>query len=220
MDMMDDRFGRGDDIGSWEELMLQYSGALRIMETRLQILNDEFQMREKYNPIEHIKTRVKAPESIVRKLRRHGVESTLDNMVQYVNDIAGVRIICSFPSDIYRIADIISRQSDLHVITVKDYFLNPKPSGYMSYHMVVTVPVYLSDRVLETKVEIQIRTVAQDFWASLEHKMNYRFGGNAPEDLRKELVESAKDTARLDDRMMHLNEVIQNYHNEENETDK
>lgn len=220
MDMMDDRFGRGDDIGSWEELMLQYSGALRIMETRLQILNDEFQMREKYNPIEHIKTRVKSPESIVRKLRRHGVESTLDNMVQYVNDIAGVRIICSFPSDIYRIADIISRQRDLHVITVKDYFLNPKPSGYMSYHMVVTVPVYLSDRVMETKVEIQIRTVAQDFWASLEHKMNYRFGGNAPEDLRKELVESAKDTARLDDRMMHLNEEIQNYHNEESETDK
>ena len=122
------------------------------------------------NPIEHIKSRVKTSESIVKKLKKHGYESTIQNMVEHVNDIAGIRVICSFTSDIYRIAEMISNQSDIKVISVKDYFVNPKPSGYKSYHMLVTVPVYLSDRIVDTKVEIQIRTVAMDFWGVLSVK--------------------------------------------------
>ena len=120
-------------------------------------------------------------------------------------------LICSFTSDIYEIAEIISNQRDIKVVSVKDYIVNPKPSGYKSYHMIVTVPVYLSDRIIDTKVEIQIRTVAMDFWASLEHKMNYKFEGNAPESLKQELVECAKIVAELDDKMVSLNREVQSY---------
>jgi putative GTP pyrophosphokinase len=132
-------------------------------------------------------------------------------MVAYVNDIAGIRVICSFTNDIYRIADMISNQSDIRVIEVRDYIKNPKPSGYMSYHMLVTVPVYLSDRIVDTKVEIQIRTVAQDFWASLEHKINYKFeGADVPKNIQDELVECAYMVSKLDDHMLLLNEEVQN----------
>jgi putative GTP pyrophosphokinase len=132
-------------------------------------------------------------------------------MVEYVNDIAGIRVICSFTSDIYTIAEIIGKQKDVKVISIKDYLVNPKPSGYMSYHMIVSTPVYLSDRTVDAKVEIQIRTVAQDFWASLEHKMNYKFEGNAPAHMKKELVECAEIVAKLDETMLQLNEEVQNY---------
>ena len=131
--------------------------------------------------------------------------------MKYVNDIAGIRIICSFTSDIYRLADIIRGQQDIRIISIKDYITKPKKSGYKSYHMIVTVPVYLSDRILDTKVEIQIRTVAMDFWASLEHKMNYKFEGNAPEHLKNDLVECSKIVSMLDTRMMMLNEEMQKY---------
>lgn len=196
------------DVDSWKELTLIYTAALKQMTTRMEILNDEFQHVHKYNPIEHIKSRIKTPESIVKKLRRHGLESTIENMVENVNDIAGIRIICSFTSDIYRLADIISEQSDITVLSVKDYIVNPKASGYKSYHMLVTVPVYLSDRNGEVKVEIQIRTVAMDFWASLEHKINYKFEGNVPEHIGSELVECANMISDLDERMLELNEEI------------
>ena len=165
---MEFKVENGDGIDSWKEVTLIYSAALRQMETKMQILNDEFQHVHQYNPIEHIKARIKTPESIVKKLKRYGQESTIDNMVKYINDIAGIRIICSFTSDIYRIADMIRDQKDIQVIAVKDYITYPKASGYKSYHMIVSIPVYLSDRTVDTKVEIQIRTVAMDFWASLE----------------------------------------------------
>ncbi len=205
---MDIELDRPDDADNWTELILIYSSALKQIETKLEILNDEFRLVHLYNPIEHIKSRIKTPESIVKKLKRHGHESTLDNMVTYVNDIAGIRIICSFESDIYQLAEIISNQQDIRVISVKDYIVKPKPSGYKSYHMIVTVPVYLSDRIMDTKVEIQIRTVAMDFWASLEHKMNYKFEGNAPKYLKQQLVECARIVSQLDTRMMILNEEI------------
>ena len=130
-------------------------------------------------------------------------------MVRYVNDIAGNRVICSFTSDIYQIAEMISNQSDINVISVKDYIVNPKQSGYKSYHMLVTVPVYLSDRIEQTKVEIQIRTVAMDFWASLEHKIHYKFEGNAPDSIRDQLVECSRIVSDLDARMLNLNKEIQ-----------
>lgn len=208
---MDIELDRPNDVDNWTELMLIYSSALKQMGTKLEILNEEFQHVHRYNPIEHIKSRLKTSESIVKKLKKHGHESTLDNMVKYVNDIAGVRVICSFTSDIYQLAEIISNQPDIHVVSVKDYIVKPKPSGYKSYHMIVTLPVYLSDRILDTKIEIQIRTVAMDFWASLEHKMNYKFEGNAPQELKQQLVECADIVAKLDTRMMILNEEMQKY---------
>ena len=165
----------------------------------------------RYNPIEHIKSRLKSPESIVKKLKKHGYESTIENMVNYVNDIAGIRVICSFTSDIYRIAEMISNQSDIRILSVKDYIKHPKPSGYRSYHMIVSIPIFLSDRSAETKVEIQIRTVAMDFWASLEHKINYKFEGNAPVFIRNELIECSKIIYELDDRMLSLNDQVLTY---------
>lgn len=209
--IMDIELERPDDVDNWTELMLIYTSALKQIETKLEILNEEFQHVHRYNPIEHIKSRIKTSESIVKKLKKHSYESTLDNMVKYVNDIAGVRIICSFTSDIYRLADIIRAQQDIRVISVKDYIVKPKSSGYKSYHMIVTVPVYLTDRILDTKVEIQIRTVAMDFWASLEHKMKYKFEGNAPEHLKNDLVECSKIVSMLDTQMMMLNEEMQKY---------
>lgn len=203
---------RDSDIDNWKEVMLIYSSALKQISTKLEILNDEFQHVHRYNPIEHIKSRVKTPESIVKKLKKHGYESTIQNMVEYVNDIAGIRVICSFTSDIYQIAEMIRNQSDIKVISIKDYIVTPKKSGYKSYHMLVTIPVYLSDRIVDTKVEIQIRTVAMDFWASLEHKINYKFEGNAPDHIRNELVECARMVSELDERMLSLNEEIQMIH--------
>lgn len=205
---MDIRTNGNDGIDSWNEVTLVYNAALKQIETKMEILNNEFQHVHQYNPIEHIKARIKTPESIVKKLKRQGHESTIENMVNYINDIAGIRIICSFTSDIYRIADMIRDQKDLKVITVKDYITYPKASGYKSYHMIVTIPVYLSDRIVDTKVEIQIRTVAMDFWASLEHKIHYKFEKDAPEHIKNELVECAKLVSDLDARMLSLNEEI------------
>lgn len=199
----------GDGIEDWNEVTLVYSAALRQIQTKLEILNDEFQLAHQYNPIEHIKARVKSPESIVKKLKKHGYESTIRNMVTHVNDIAGIRVICSFTSDIFRIAEMIGQQKDIQVIGVKDYITYPKASGYKSYHMIIEVPVYLSQKIVETKVEIQIRTVAMDFWASLEHKIHYKFEGDAPEHIRTELVECANMVSDLDAKMLSLHEEIQ-----------
>ena len=197
-----------EDVDSWKTLIFLYTSALKEVETKLEILNDEFQHVHQYNPIEHIKTRIKTPESIVKKLKRQGFETSIENMVQHINDIAGVRLICSFTADIYRLAEMIGNQNDLKVLSIKDYMRNPKESGYKSYHMHVAVPIYLSDTVVNTKVEIQIRTIAMDFWASLEHKIYYKFEGRAPAYISKELQECAQMVADLDDRMLSLNETI------------
>jgi putative GTP pyrophosphokinase len=197
-----------NDIDSWETVMFLYNSALKEVATKLDILNDEFVHVHKYNPIEYIKERIKKPESIVKKLRRDGYESTIENMINCINDIAGIRIVCSFTSDIYRLAEMIGRQNDLTVVSIKDYIKNPKESGYKSYHMLVTVPIFLSDRMVETKVEIQIRTIAMDFWASLEHKIYYKFEGNAPEYISRDLRACAEMVSELDAKMLHLNEAI------------
>lgn len=198
-----------EDVDTWTTFRFLYRAAMKEMNTKLEILNEEFQQVHKYNPIEHIKTRIKTAESIVKKLRRYGYETSIDNMVRYVNDIAGVRVICSFTSDIYRLAEMIGNQSDLKVLAIKDYIRHPKESGYKSYHMLVSVPVFLSDSVVDTKVEVQIRTIAMDFWASLEHKIYYKFEGNAPDYISRDLRECAKMVEELDERMLRLNEAIQ-----------
>lgn len=197
-----------ESIDSWDTLIFLYKSALKEVGTKIEILSDEFQYIHKYNPIEHVKSRIKSPESIVKKLRRDGYESTLENMVRYVNDIAGIRIICSFTSDIYRIADMIAKQSDLKILSFKDYIKKPKESGYKSYHMILTVPIFLSNQVVDTKVELQIRTVAQDFWASLEHKIYYKFEGHAPAQLEEELKACADVVNVLDEKMASLNQEI------------
>ena len=205
---MQDAIKNYEDVDSWNTIMFLYNAALKEVGTKLDILNDEFQHVHRYNPIEHIKTRIKTPESIVKKLKRQGHESSVENMVKYVNDIAGVRLICSFTSDIYRLAGMIGNQSDLKVLSIKDYIKNPKESGYKSFHMLVSVPIFLSDSVVETKVEIQIRTIAMDFWASLEHKIYYKFEGNAPAYISRDLKECADMVSELDEKMLSLNEAI------------
>ena len=212
---MEFRPTKDTEVDKWKEVILVYNSALKEVGTKLEILNDEFQHVHKYNPIEHIKSRIKSPESIVKKLRKHGLESTIENMVEYVNDIAGFRVICSFTSDIYRIADMIASQNDLKVLSVKDYIKSPKASGYKSYHMLVTVPIFLSNRVVDAKVEIQIRTVAMDFWASLEHKIYYKYEGNAPKHIQESLIECARMVSELDEEMLHLNDEIQHLEMEE-----
>ena len=197
-----------EDVDSWETLMFLYNAALKEINTKIEILNDEFQHVHHYTPIEHIKSRIKTPESIVKKLKRNGYEVNVQNMVKHVRDIAGVRIICSFTSDIYLIADMLTKQGDLKIISLKDYIKHPKDSGYQSYHMLVSVPIYLSGGFVDTKVEIQIRTVAQDFWASLEHKIYYKFEGNAPDYISRDLRECSEIVSNLDARMLHLNEAI------------
>ena len=208
-----------EDVDSWETLMFLYNSALKEVGTKLDILNDEFVHIHKYNPIEYIKKRIKTPESIVKKLKRDGYDVTVENMVNYINDIAGIRIVCSFTSDIYRLAEMIGKQNDLTVVSIKDYIKHPKASGYKSFHMHVTIPIFLSDRVVDTKVEIQIRSVAMDFWASLEHKIAYKFEGNAPEGLLRELKECADVVDMLDKKMFSLNEAITAYAKEHPETD-
>ena len=203
---MQQQFDEGVD--SWKSVMFLYNSALKEVSTKLEILNDEFQYVHQYNPIEYIKSRIKSPESIVKKLKKNGYESSIQNMVNYVNDIAGIRIVCSFTSDIYRMAEMIGKQNDLTVVSIKYYIKNPKQSGYKSYHMLVTVPIFMSDRVIDTKVEIQIRTIAMDFWASLEHKIYYKFEGNAPEYISRELRECSGIVSVLDDKMLSLNEAI------------
>ncbi len=197
-----------DQVDQWRSVMFLYDSALKKMNTKIQILNNEFDSRYDYNPIEHIKSRLKTADSIVKKLKKDGDEVTIENMMEHLSDIAGIRIICSFTSDIYQIAQMIANQDDVTVLHVKDYIKYPKPNGYKSYHMVVTVPVYLSDGPVETKVEIQIRSVAMDFWASLEHKIAYKFEGNAPETLLRELKACADMVDMLDAKMFSLNEAI------------
>ncbi|WP_333646614.1 GTP pyrophosphokinase [Lacrimispora sp.] len=197
-----------DQVDQWKSVMFLYDSALKEINTKIEILNNEFIHIYNYNPIEHIKSRLKTPDSIVKKLKRYGYEVTINNMVEQLNDIAGIRIICSFTSDIYQIAEMITRQSDVTVLFVKDYIKYPKPNGYKSYHLVLTIPIYLADGPVDTKVEVQIRTIAMDFWASLEHKIYYKFEGNAPAYLQQELKACADVVNVLDAKMFSLNQAI------------
>lgn len=207
MDLPDIR----DVMEEYRAMLLLYRSALKEINTKLEILNDEFQYIHRYNPIEHIKSRIKSEESIIRKMQMKGLDITLDNIQKEIDDIAGIRITCSFTPDIYRIVDMISRQSDIDVLKTKDYFVDPKPSGYRSYHMIVAVPIFLSDRMVPTKVEIQIRTVAMDFWATLEHKIYYKYDGNAPIHIRKDLRECADMISYIDNKMLEINEEVKAY---------
>lgn len=189
--------------------MMMYKFALDSFETKIEILKEEFQFLHDYNPIEHTKTRLKTPESILNKISRKGCDISLSSIRESIKDIAGMRITCSFVTDIYRISDMLKRQSDLKIIEVKDYILHPKPNGYQSLHLLVEVPVYMSDRQDNVCVEVQIRTIAMDFWASLEHKIFYKYNESVPQRLLQELKEAADSAAALDKRMERLHKEIE-----------
>lgn len=193
---------------SFETAMFIYQSALIQMNSRVEVLNRELNHVYSYNPIEYVKTRLKTPESIMKKLKKNGHQVNIDDMVEYVNDIAGLRITCSFFTEIYFVADMIARQDNLSVLSIKDYISRPKESGYKSYHMLLSIPVALADAVIPTKVEVQIRTMAMDFWASLEHKIYYKYEGNAPGYFARELQECASIISKLDAKMMSLNEAM------------
>ena len=195
-------------VEEWEKLMFLYRSALQKMETKIGILIDEFQTLYNMNPIEHVKSRIKSPRSIAEKLRRLGYEDNIENMQLYLSDIAGIRIICTFMKDVIPIAERIMMQDDVDVVMVKDYMSNPKPNGYKSYHMVVTIPVYSRGQSIPVKVEIQIRTIAMDFWASIEHKINYKYDGDTPPVLKAELKECADMVYMLDERMENISKEI------------
>lgn len=193
------------------DIMINYMCALKVLEAQIEVINDEFQYKFNHNPIEHIKTRVKSVDSIMKKLNKYGLDFSIDNIVNNIFDIIGARIVCSFKSDIYEIVNIIKNSSNLEVVKEKDYISNPKASGYSSYHLIVNVPVYLSNGIKKVKAEIQIRTIAMDFWASLEHKINYKFSKIVPDEVKRELIESSKIINNLDDRMNCLNKMVNDY---------
>lgn len=197
-----------ENVATWQNLMFLYESAIKEVRTKLDILSEEFQNNYRYNPIEYVKSRIKTPENIVKKMRRHGYEITMENMVEKINDVAGVRIVCDFTSDIYRLVRMIRNLKEFDVIREKDYIQNPKDSGYRSYHLIVKVPVYTTTEVVKTKVEIQIRTIAMDFWATLEHKIYYKFEGNAPDYISRDLQTCASIVAQLDSKMLSLNDAV------------
>ena len=195
------------------QLMSYYRCAIMEVETKFKVLNEQFSLQYDRNPIETIKTRLKSPEGIVKKLTRKNYPITLESIEKNINDIAGVRVICSFPEDIYLLADCLLQQDDVTLIEIKDYIKKPKESGYRSLHLIIEVPIFLQKEKKNMKVEVQLRTIAMDFWASLEHKLRYK--KNIPQQeadvLAEELVECAKISAELDSRMEQIrNRIVQN----------
>lgn len=193
-----------DDLQEFIRLQQLYSAAIKEMNTRLEILDDEFRARYSHNPIHHIEYRLKTSVSILQKLAARGLSSSVDVIKENVTDIAGIRVICNYVEDIYSICETLTSQSDLTLKEIKDYIKNPKKSGYRSLHIVVTVPIFLSHSVEQVPVEIQIRTIAMDFWASLEHQLKYKSSEKIPEDLRKRLTACAESIAGIDNEMQSI----------------
>lgn len=191
-------------------LMSYYECAIMEIETKFKVLNHELSLEYDANPIESIKTRVKSYDSILKKIRRKNIALNLDSIEENLRDIAGVRVICSFPDDIYKLADSFLRQDDITLIERKDYIKNPKPSGYRSLHLIVQVPIFLQNEKKMVNVEVQFRTIAMDFWASLDHKMRYKkeLSDEEVEILQEELYDCAKQSAALDERMQRIRDRI------------
>ncbi|MBY0191629.1 GTP pyrophosphokinase family protein [Bacillus safensis] len=192
----------------WKNELLVYKFALDEMDTKFSIISQEYNLIHGHNPIEHTKSRIKSFESIVNKLARKGCDITTQCAKEHIHDIAGVRIICSFIQDIYNIMDVLRQREDLKILEVKDYIQHPKPNGYRSLHLIVEIPVYLTNRVELVKVEIQVRTIAMDFWASLEHKIYYKLQNDVPHQLTDELKEAADIAHYLDEKMQNIKREI------------
>lgn len=191
--------------------MMTYKFAVDELTTKVEILKQEFQYMHDYNPIEHVTSRVKSPESILQKAVRKQVPLTLPSIRENIRDIAGLRIVCSFVSDIYKISEMLQKQAGLSVAECKDYIKRPKPNGYRSLHLIVQVPVFMTEGIEKVWAEIQIRTIAMDFWASLEHKLNYKYNYEIPQPLLDELCTAAEAVAQLDSRMERIHQEIDNF---------
>ncbi len=196
-----------------KDVMLKYSFAKKVLETELSILIDEYEFNNGYNPVEHIKYRIKTMESATKKLAKKNLELTVSNLVRYINDMVGVRIVCSFISDVYKIVDIIKSSKQFIVKNESDYIKNPKDSGYTSYHINILVPVHLFDKTEYIEAEIQIRTVAMDCWASIDHKLRYKLPSTIPEPLEQEMLLRAEEMLDMDKKMDMLNDLLKKYIN-------
>ena len=192
-----------------EGLILKYTAALKTLETQISILLQDYEHKNNYNPVEHIKSRIKSYDSATKKLISRGYELTTKNIEEHVHDMVGLRIVCSFLSDVYKIVELIENSDQITVYNKIDYITNPKDSGYSSYHLLVYVPIYLINGVHLVPAEIQIRTVAMDFWASLDHKITYKFKGEIPEEIKEGMHKCAEDIHTLDQKMLKLNNEMQ-----------
>ena len=201
-----DNVFNGESI-EFDKMMMMYSCAIKEVATKLQVLNDELSIMSKRNPIEFIKTRIKKPDSIATKLKKKGLPLSIETIRNHLNDVAGVRVICAFIDDIYKIADMLIAQDDVHLIKTKDYIKNPKMNGYRSYHLIVEVPVFFSDHKEQMRVEVQIRTIAMDFWASLEHQVKYKKDIKDAENIAYELRACADVINRTDFHMQAIREI-------------
>ena len=186
----------------FEKLMFFYKSALKQLELQMNIIKDEFKLIYNYDLIDHIDTRIKEPKSIVKKMEKKKYDKTYLNLIEKINDIAGIRIVCTLKDDIFFIRDLVKQIPDIHVLKEKDYVTNPKESGYSSYHMIVEVPVKLTQKTIYVKCEIQIRTLAMDFWASFEHKVKYKTKNDVNPKMSKELVSCAKMINKFDTKMI------------------
>lgn len=198
-----------DSLLDYKELMLGYSSAMRQVRTKLEILNTEFEVKYRRNPISSIQTRLKSQSGVMEKMARKGLPLTIESIEQNLDDIAGVRVICCYVDDIYRIADALTAQDDVEPIARKDYIANPKDNGYRSLHLIVSVPVYFAETVKNVHVEIQIRTIAMDFWASLEHQIRYKKNAAGADAVIARLKACAEDIARTDPEMQALREKME-----------
>ncbi len=194
-----------------EEFLLKADFALKMLETELDILVREYQYKNKYNPVEHIKSRIKSRDSAIKKLERKKYEVTADNIMKNVHDMIGVRIVCSFLSDVNDIVSIIKNSKHLKIKSEKDYITNPKNTGYISYHIIVLVPIYLNEGTEYVEAEIQIRTIAMDFWATLDHKIRYKFAEQIPQEVQTEMYNCSMDIKSLDSKMQKLNDITKKY---------
>ncbi len=191
------------------DLMMEYQCALMEVETKLKVLNEEFASKYQRNPFESIKSRIKEPLSIINKMKRKSFPLSVESMEKNLFDIAGIRVICSFCDDIYAIAELLTKQDDIILVEVKDYIKNPKPNGYRSLHLILDIPIFLSSGKKHMKVEVQFRTIAMDFWASLEHKVKYKKDVEHPEDIVAELKECADVISAMDCRMQEIRNKIE-----------
>lgn len=195
----------------YRQLMAFYTCASMEVETKFRVLNEELSLQSEHNPIESIKTRIKSMDSLIRKMNRKGLPPTIESIEKNIFDIAGVRVICSFPEDIYFLEECLLKQDDITLIERKDYIKNPKPSGYRSLHLIVEVPIFLQNEKRPMKVEVQLRTIAMDFWASLEHKLRYKknISPAIQEELQEELIKCSQESAILDMKMEEIRRKIE-----------
>ncbi len=218
--MIDERYSLNElvDIAEGSELektlkkftarMQLYRGGIKEISTKLEILDEEFKTKFSYNPIHHVESRLKSMPSIVKKIKSKGLEVTIDSITDNITDIAGIRVICNYIDDIYRVAEMLTAQDDVKLLRVRDYIKNPKEAGYRSLHLIVEIPVFLSTGPVPVPVEIQIRTIAMDFWASLEHKLRYKTGNSVDDDLRERLKKCADEISALDTEMQDIHTTI------------